>query len=651
MNEVAWRPDPAKARKSNVGRFMAEHAIDSFAELQDRSVQDPSWFWGEVATSLGIPFSTPWTEVLDTSDGIPWAKWFVGGRTNLASACVDRWCEETPDAEAVRWEGEDGEVRILTYEQLQSHVDALAHFLRRRNIGPGDAVGIFLPMLPETVIAAMGVAELGATFLPLFSGYGADAIAVRLNDAEAKALITADGFLRRGSVVPMEDTARAAAAEVPTMDTMIVVPRLGRLPGRRSILIDDENPYAVFLWPDLDAQTFATEQVDSEHPLFIAYTSGTTGKPKGVGARPRRLHREDRRRGGVPVRLSTGRSPVLARRLRLDHGAVGDRRRARPTVRPSAVRRCAGPSRCRTDCGPTSNGTASRSSASARRSSARSWPTATPPVTKHDLSRLRILGSTGEPWNEGPVAVVLRRGRWRSLPGDQHLGRHRGRRLLPVAASGAGAHPDDARRSGARHGGRRVRRRRPPGARPRSVSSCAPKPWPGMTRGLWKDPERYLETYWSRWPDVWVHGDWAIDRGRPVVSCTAAATTRSRSPASASGRRRSSPRWCRIPRWSRRPRSGCPTSSRARRCGLRRAGPGGEPSDELRAELSDRRRRTPGQGVPAERASASPTALPKTRSAKVLRRAIRAAAVGADPGDLSSLEDPAAARGGPRVQR
>jgi len=141
MAEPAWRPDPAAAAETNVGRFMAAHGIDTFDELLTRSIEEPAWFWGAVVAFLGIPFATPYDDVLDESDGVPWARWFTGGRTNLASICLDRWVVESPDAEAVRWEGEDGEVRVLTYAELATHVDGLAALLRERGIGEGDAPG------------------------------------------------------------------------------------------------------------------------------------------------------------------------------------------------------------------------------------------------------------------------------------------------------------------------------------------------------------------------------------------------------------------------------------------------------------------------------------------------------------------------------
>ena len=255
-----WKP-PLDGT-TNVERFMAEHHIAAFDELVSRSIEEPEWFWAAVVDFLGLPFASRWHTVLDVSDGIPWARWFSGAQVNLASACVDRWAASTPDAEAVVWEGEDGRTVMWTYAELRRHADALAFHLQSLGIGEGDAVGIFLPMIPEVVAACMAIAKLGAVFLPIFSGYGADAIAVRLQDADAKAIITASHAQRRGKAIDMASTAREAAAKCPTVEHVIVV----------------EEPGAG--WPAPSAP-FATRLVDSEHPLFIAYTSGTTGRPKG----------------------------------------------------------------------------------------------------------------------------------------------------------------------------------------------------------------------------------------------------------------------------------------------------------------------------------------------------------------------------------
>lgn len=634
MTEPIWTPDPAAVGATNVGRFMAAHGIATFDDLLARSIAEPDWFWGAVAGFLGIPFSTPWEQVLDTSDGIPWARWFTGGRTNLAAACVDRWVAETPDAEAVRWEGEDGEVRVLTYAELGRHVDGLAALLRERGIGEGDAVGIYLPMLPETVVAAMAVAKLGAMFLPVFSGYGAEAIAVRLADAGAKALLCADGFYRRGKVVPMVDVAREAIASVDTVDTLVVVPRVA--PVAEGV----DGAVTTISWPGPTDDAVETVAVDSEHPLFIAYTSGTTGKPKGSvhvhGGFTVKIAEEvafqfDCRPGdrlfwfadfgwimgpweivgtlanGATVCLFEG-APDFPEPDRL-WAYLEDHQVTILGISPTLVRAV--------------------------------MAHGDEPVRAHDLSALRILGSTGEAWNETPYrwfSDVVGGGRCPviNISGGTEVGAcflspHPVQPLAPMTLGGPAlgmavdVFDDD---------GHPVR-----GEVGELVCTA---PWPGMTRGLWRAPERYLDTYWSRWPDVWVHGDWALVdddgqwylRGRsddtikiagkrlgPAEVESALVAHPSVAEAAAVGvphELKGEALWCYVV-----------------------PAPGVVADDALRAELVATVTDALGKSFkPSEVRFAD--ALPKTRSAKVLRRAIRATAVGKDPGDLSSLEDPAA---------
>ena len=274
---AAWQPPADALARTNVGRFQAAHGFDSFASLRQGSIDDPAWFWAAAVEWLGVPFSTAYSSVVDTSDGIEWARWFTGGKLNSTDLCLGRWAQTDPNRRAVVWEGEDGEVREWSFRELDAQSGRLAGLLAARGVGRGDVVGIYLPMVPETVAAVMGVAKLGAVFLPLFSGYGAEAIAVRLADGEAKAVITADGYLRRGQVIDMIGTLVQASADVTTVHTVVVVPRSGRDSARWS----DRRP-ALVPWPAPDDhQVPVATAVDSEHPLFIAYTSGTTGRPKG----------------------------------------------------------------------------------------------------------------------------------------------------------------------------------------------------------------------------------------------------------------------------------------------------------------------------------------------------------------------------------
>ena len=639
VREVVWKA-PLDG-STNVERFMDVEGIDGFEALLARSIDDPAWFWDATVRFLGLPFTTPYTEVLDTAGGIPWARWFTGGTTNLASICIDRWAQATPEATAVVWEGEDGEVRELTYEALGRSVDALAALLQRRGIVAGDTVGIYLPMIPEVVVAALAVAKLGAIFLPVFSGYGADAVAVRLADAGAKAMITADGFLRRGKAVDMLTVARAAAASVDTLDTMVVVPRLARLDEEGSTtLVDDAEPYGVFLFPEHGPEhAVPTVAVDSEHPLFIAYTSGTTGTPKGSvhvhGGFTAKIAEEvafnfDVRPGdrlfwfadfgwimgpweivgglanGATVCLYEG-APDFPETDRL-WAYLEQHRVTVLGISPTLIRAV------------MAHGSA--------------------PVEAHDLSALRILGSTGEPWNADPwqwYFDVVGGGRCPIINisggtevGAGFLGPHPVQDLTPMTLGGpmlgmaVDVFDDDGKP-----------------VRGEVGELVCTKPWPGMTRGLWQAPERYIETYWSRWPDVWTHGDWAsIEDGRWYLhgrsDDTIKIAGKRLGPAEVESALVSHPAVLEAAA------VGIPDELKGEALWVYvvlRAGT--EPTEELRSELAAVVTDHLGKSFKPS-AVRFAAALPKTRSAKVLRRAIRATATQADPGDLSSLEDPAA---------
>src|SRR5919109_855125 len=228
MADIVWRPTEDYMERANVTRFMRRHGLGSYEELVARSQEDIEWFWDAVVQDLGIEFFRPYDRVLDTSRGVPWATWFMGGTLNLAHVTCDAWAARAPDRVAVGGEGEDGEVRRVTYGELRGMADRLAHGLRSLGVEDGDAVGIFMPMAPETVAATLACAKLGAVYLPIFSGYAADAVATRLSDASAKALITADGFYRRGQPVRMKEIADEAVENADTVEHVVVWSRLGR---------------------------------------------------------------------------------------------------------------------------------------------------------------------------------------------------------------------------------------------------------------------------------------------------------------------------------------------------------------------------------------------------------------------------------------
>ena len=641
---AAWKPTPELLTDSNVGRFMTLHGFTDFEDLRRRSIDEPEWFWDAFVAFVNIPFSTAYDAVLDESRGIEWATWFTGGRLNVATACVDRWANDpgSKDRPAVLWEGETGDPRSMTYAELRELTDAIAGGLAARGVGEGDAVGVFLPMLPETVATVMAVAKLGAIFLPIFSGYGADAVAVRLEEGDAKALVTADGTTRRGTVVPMKATADAAVEQVPSVHTVVVVPRLGSpmpmVAGRDLTLAE-----CCALAP---STRFDARDLDAEHPLFVAYTSGTTGKPKGVvhvhGGFLVKIAEEVGFQTDCRSRATGGdRDDVLF--WLTDLGWIMGPWQIFGTLALGATMFCydgapdfPGPDRLWEMVERHRISILGVSPTLIRALMAKGNDA----VRAHDLSSLRVLGSTGEPWNDGPWWWYFNEvggGRCPviNVSGGTEVGCFLAPHVVePIAPCSLGGPAlgcavdvvDDDCQPVRGVVGELVCRR----------------PWPAMTRGMWKEPERYLETYWSRWPGVWWHGDWAsIDAaGQWFLH------GRSDDTIKLAGKRLG-------PAEVESVLVGHPQVVEAAAIGMPDAlkgetlvayvvlAPETDPTDALRDELRTRVADALGKSFRPS-AVRFTAALPKTRSNKIMRRTIRAVAGGDDPGDVSGLDDASA---------
>ena len=636
MSEFTWTPTPEHVERAAVTRLMRRHGIDTYRELVRRSSDDIEWFWAAVIEDLGIDFFRPYDTLLETPDGPQWPRWFSGGRINLAYNCVDRHAaSDRAGDRALIWEGEDGPVRTLTYAELAEAVNRAANGLAELGIGEGDAVGVYMPMVPEAVIAAYACAKLGAIYLPIFSGFGAPAIATRLQDAGAKALVTADAFYRRGSKVPMKATADEAVAASPTVEKVIVY---RRFPDDDVSLNERDVD-----WSELcgrQSAEHAAAELDPEAPLMIAYTSGTTGPPKGS------VHVH----GGFLVKIASeaayqfDMAPGEVLYWVTDMGwimgpfeMVGGHANGACVLMYEGAPNHPGAGRVWEMCERHGVTVLGISPTLVRAL----MPAGEEPVRARDLSKLRLLGSTGEPWNPEPYrwfSEVVGGGRCPiiNISGGTEIG--------ACFLGQAPVIPTKACSLGEPWLGMAIDVFGPDGKPVRGEVGelVCTKPWPAQTRGFWNNRQRYIDAYWSRWPDVWVHGDWAsVDEdgywflhGRSddtlniagkrigpaefesaavdhpaVVECAAVGI-----PDEVKGEAV----WC--------------------FCILR---PEVDPSDELAAEVRATIANELGKAF-APAAIRFVEELPKTRSAKILRRAIRAQVLGEDPGDLSSLENPSA---------
>jgi acetyl-CoA synthetase len=636
VSDFVWRPTADYVDRANVTGLMRRHGIDDYWTLVHRSQEEIEWFWDAAVTDLGIEFTQPYEQVLDDSRGPQWPRWFVGGRVNLAHNCVDRHAHGThANSRALIWEGEDGATRTLTYGDLHQEVGKVAAGLSDLGVGEGDRVGVYMPMVPEAVVAAYACAKLGAVYMPIFSGFGPPAVATRLNDAEAKLLFTSDAFYRRGGRVAMKEAADEAVAESPSVERVVVYRRF-----------DDSAPpmgERDMYWRDaFDGRKpmSRTLELDPETPFMIAYTSGTTGKPKGS------VHVH----GGLLVKIAE----ECAYQTDVTHDDVlywvtdmgwimgpwemiGGHAAGATVLMYEGAPNHPAPDRVWDLCARHEVSVLGISPTLVRAL----MPAGEEPVAKHDLSRLRILASTGEPWNPEPYrwfSEVVGKGRRPiiNISGGTEVGACFLSQVpvVPAKSCSLGAPALGMAVDVYDAAGNPVR-----GEVGELVCT---KPWPAQTRGFWGNRERYIDTYWSRWPDVWVHGDWAsIDddgywflHGRSDDTLNIAGKRVGPAEFESAAVEHAAVVECAavgIPD---------PLKGEAVWCFCIPT-PGTTPSDELVAEIKHVIAGELGKAfTPAEIKFVEE--LPKTRSAKILRRAIRARVLKEDPGDLSSLENPGA---------
>src|SRR3989338_5454128 len=224
---LVWKPTEEWLKKANISRLMQQNKIGTYEELIRWSVEDVPRFWRACVDDLGVEWDTPYETVYDDSDGFPWTRWFLGGKINIVHNCLDRHLKERGDSLAILWEGDGGEIRKWTYKELSVQVSTVANTLQQWGVKKGDAVGLYFPMLPEVVASLFACFKIGAVAVPIFSGFGPEAVASRLNDCKAKVLITTDGVCRRGKKIPIKPQADLALQSVPSVKHVLVFRHTG----------------------------------------------------------------------------------------------------------------------------------------------------------------------------------------------------------------------------------------------------------------------------------------------------------------------------------------------------------------------------------------------------------------------------------------
>jgi acetyl-CoA synthetase len=637
--QFVWHPTPELIAQSNLQHFIEKHALGSYGELMRRSTTDIAWFWDTVLHDLGIQFYKPYSQVVDLTEGKPWANWCVDGEMNIVYNLLDKYADTKIDKKlAIKSEIEDGTTRSVTYKELREQVDEMAGALRALGLGKDDAIGVFMPMVPEIVVAMLAIIKIGGIFLPLFSGFGAAAIVSRLNDADAKALFTAAGTYRRGKFCPMKPIADQAAAQIPTLRHLVVLNEAGEW-----LLEDfstDAGPPTKLPGPFDDAPT---ERTSAEDPMMIIYTSGTTGRPKGA------VHTHC----GFPMKSAQDMwhgldlHPDETLFWMTDMGWMMGPWEVFGTLLLGATMMLydgapdfPGPDRV-WSLADSHKVTALGVSPTLIRALRRYGDEI---VHRHDLSSLRKFASTGEPWNPDPWMWLFQNVGRGKLPIINYSGGTEisggivmGNVLTPMKPCAFSGPLPGMAADVVDENGKSVRGK--------VGELVIRQPWIGMTRGFWKDRERYIESYWSRWPEVWVHGDWAAvdDDGLWYI------LGRSDDTIKIAGKRLGPAEVESIlvahPQVSEAAAVGVPDPIKGEAlvcfCVLKEGANG---DSDLASALKSKVATELGKAL-SPKDVLFVADIPKTRNAKVMRRIVRAAYIGEKLGDTSALENPGSLEG------
>jgi len=633
--KIVWEPTDEYINRSNLKAFMDKHKIKSFEELLKRSITDIAWFTDAVLKFLDIRFQKPYSNVVDLSDGIQFPRWCVDGQLNIAYNSVDKWAADpnTSKSTAVVYEGEEGQTKSLTYGDLYSEVNRCANALLSLGIKKGDAIALYMPMTPEIVIALLAAAKIGGVILPLFSGYGVNAIVTRIKDAGAKCLFTSDGFFRRGKPVELKPIVDQALAEVPSIQHVIVHQRIQ---AGISMLEGRDHWWHELIPGQPDQADCAV--TNAEDLLMIIYTSGTTGRPKGT------VHTHC----GFPVKAAqdmafgTDVHPGDLIYWMTDMGWMMGPWLIFGSTLLGAT--------CFIYDGAPDYPAADRLWAMVERHHINVLgvsPTLVralinygeAPVKSHDMSSIRFFASTSEPWNPDPWMWLFNVAGEGKRPIINYSGGTEtsggivmGNPLLPLKPTAFSGPCPGMAADVVDETGNPVRNQ---------VGELVIRsPWIGMTRGFWQDKQRYIDSYWSRFENVWVHGDFAAIDNDGLWYILG----RSDDTIKVAGKRIGPAEIESIlvdhPKVTEAAAIGAPHEIKGSEvicfCVLK---PGTQPGEELKNQLKENVATEMGKPLqPKDIKFVSD--LPKTRNGKIMRRIIRSAYLGEEMGDTSNLLNP-----------